>query len=533
MLEDGRILRIVTETQMIDTRLGGIACLVAVLITLVSAMPSRAQETTRADSSPVPCPKIWDSGELATWATPLAGLGVPPSFYSEEEYYAAPVDNLRSYPVYHPDHEPAGYRQWLEKRKPEPLVEVGRPRTRVEWVEAGRRVFDELDIFYFRTDDPKAIAWIRDRESIAKDPPKVTKDGVMPFFRWVIEKEGQVKLSMSNCGSCHQRVLADGSLIRGAPSNLLTGGGVPLAAVLAASARFAPETASRPSRGEDLYQQYGVPWLPDDVHARYRKGATDAELEAGEDVAPIVGTFARFNGSPYYINKFQDLIGVKDHRYLDATGTHKNRGPADIARYGILVQYADDGAVGNYRFQSTAERRLRGRPPDEAMFALGTYLYSLEPPPNPNPFDDLAKSGQRVFTETGCAACHTPPLYTNNKLIPVEGFRPSLNDPATRSLDIMKRRVGTDPGLALRTRKGTGYYKVPTLRGVWYRGLFEHSGSVASLEDWFDPRRLRDDYEPSGWKGLGVTKRAVPGHDFPLDLSIEDRRALIAFLKTL
>ena len=38
----------------------------------------------------------------------------------------------------------------------------------------------------------------------------------------------------------------------------------------------------------------------------------------------------------------------------------------------------------------------------------------------------------------------------------------------------------------------TGYYKVPSLKGLWYRGPLEHNGSVATLEDWFDPRSLRD-----------------------------------------
>jgi len=52
--------------------------------------------------------------------------------------------------------------------------------------------------------------------------------------------------------------------------------------------------------------------------------------------------------------------------------------------------------------------------------------------------------------------------------------------------------VGTDPDLSLKTRRGTGYYKAPSLKGVWYRGPFEHNGSVLTLEDWFDPRRLRD-----------------------------------------
>ena len=42
-------------------------------------------------------------------------------------------------------------------------------------------------------------------------------------------------------------------------------------------------------------------------------------------------------------------------------------------------------------------------------------------------------------------------------------------------------RVGTDPGLALRTRKGTGFYKIPSLRGVWYRPRLLHDASVTTL----------------------------------------------------
>jgi hypothetical protein len=85
----------------------------------------------------------------------------------------------------------------------------------------------------------------------------------------------------------------------------------------------------------------------------------------------------------------------------------------------------------------------------------------------------------------------------------------------------------------MNTRRGTGYYKVPSLRGVWYRNMFEHSGSVATLEDWFDPRRLREDYVPTGFRGYNVKTRAVPGHEFGLKLSTEDKSALIAYLKTL
>jgi hypothetical protein len=136
-----------------------------------------------------------------------------------------------------------------------------------------------------------------------------------------------------------------------------------------------------------------------------------------------------------------------------------------------------------------------------------------------------------VFEREGCAGCHTPPLYTNNALTPAVGFQPPADH--AKKFTVMPIAVGTDPGLALKTRRGTGYYKVPSLKGLWYRGPIEHNGSVASLEDWFDPRRLRDDYVPTGFKGYGVTTRAVKGHEFGLKLSAEDRRALIAFLKTL
>jgi hypothetical protein len=90
--------------------------------------------------------------------------------------------------------------------------------------------------------------------------------------------------------------------------------------------------------------------------------------------------------------------------------------------------------------------------------------------------------------------------------------------------------VGTDPGLATRTRRGTGFYKVPSLRGVWYRNAFGHSGQAASLEEWLDLARLGDDYVP---KGFHLGPGSIKGHEFGLRLVPDDREALIAFLKTL
>ena len=206
-------------------------------------------------------------------------------------------------------------------------------------------------------------------------------------------------------------------------------------------------------------------------------------------------------------------------------------------RYASLNQDADLlSRYGDFRpleliFGKLPEPEMLARYSDEQLYALGLYVYSLKPPKNPNKFDALAARGEKVFESEGCAACHKPPLYTNNKLTPADGFK--VPEEHRRKFDIMPMSVGTDPNLAPKTRRGTGYYKVPSLKGVWYRGPFEHSGSVATLEDWFDPRRLNETYVPTGFRGFGLKTRAVKGHSFGLDLSAGDRKALIAFLNTL
>ena len=90
--------------------------------------------------------------------------------------------------------------------------------------------------------------------------------------------------------------------------------------------------------------------------------------------------------------------------------------------------------------------------------------------------------------------------------------------------------VSADPGLAMQTRRGTGFYNVPSLRGVWMLTALDHEGSAASLEEWFDPARLYDDYVP---KGFQSKTGPIKGHEFGLKLETSDRAALIAFLRTL
>ena len=196
--------------------------------------------------------------------------------------------------------------------------------------------------------------------------------------------------------------------------------------------------------------------------------------------------------------KIADLIGLKDRKYLDMTARLRHRSIGDVMRYGTM-----SGGT-NYFFSATGPGKEQDLPAaktlfrytDEQAYAYSLYVYSLRPPPNPNRTSALTEQGKRVFTQQGCPACHTPPLYTNNMLTPASGF--NIPPDHAKRYDVLPVRVGTDARSAIESLRGRGYYKVPSLKGVWYRGPFEHNGSIATLEDWFDPARLRDDYIPTG-----------------------------------
>ena len=136
------------------------------------------------------------------WATPVAGLNVRPHHLSEKEYYATPVDNLRTYPVYYPDREPAGYWEKLQKLGPQPLIEPAKLKTEADWTAAGKRVFDELDAPTTRHWDPETIALFRSKAALDAAPTEVLPDGTIAGSRWVPTTRG-IAISVQNCASCH------------------------------------------------------------------------------------------------------------------------------------------------------------------------------------------------------------------------------------------------------------------------------------------------------------------------------------------
>jgi hypothetical protein len=145
------------------------------------------------------------------------------------------------------------------------------------------------------------------------------------------------------------------------------------------------------------------------------------------------------------------------------------------------------------------------RPPRIVALALAQYLWSLA--------DGLPETtargtpGQALFASR-CSMCHAGDVLTS----------------APRPL----AEVGTDPQLGLSPDRGTGFYRVPSLRGVALRPTLFHDGTVPSLDALLDPSRVDD-----GWTGGARGPGPVHGHVFGLDLGADERAALIDYVRSL
>ena len=465
-------------------------------------------------------PKVWDDALVASMAIPLASPAPPVTHFSSSYYYSIPTVTIyKSYPLVSPDKPFAEHLAWLKQQEPEVAFDPTKLKTKADWEKAGELVFSFALGGYGPV--PQALL------DAASEPAASSASATFP--RVFIREKGKLELNRSGgplasvqaCTFCHSQVGTDGKRIDGVQPNR--------PGIYPSPGTFGntPDVRQR-----NMLLWYGTPWLKPDPNV-------DSELTSSAitkwNASPAVddreGTSFR---SP---TKIPVLIGLKDRKYFDHTGLHQHRSIGDLMRYAVLAsgmelftKYKDfiPGDLNNNRELPDPATRLRFT--DEQLYALALYLYSLNYPANPNKPDALSAAGEKIFKREGCAACHTPPLYTNNMLLPADGFvvPPDHKD----KYDIYDVRLGLDPYLATRTRRGTGYYKVPSLRGVWLRSVLEHNGSVASLEDWFDPKRTEDSYVPTGFRGPQPT-RAVKGHLFGLRLSSEDKKALIAFLRTL
>lgn len=483
-------------------------------------------------------PKAWDLEQVETMHLPFADSTAEIVFLPEEKYYKLPERIVyKTYPFYMPGFEPPGYYDSL--RKLDPVVELNEAglKTDADWVKAGELVYDlpmnytVIDSVTFSLLPTLAKKW---QEAGIHGNSK----GVIPFVVISIREKGKIEIGSEACGMCHTKQMPDDRLLKGAQGNSRPDLFRNLMVINSPGfQRQSPENKLRAFHAFNK-RLYHTPWVQHEYQEKYKQvTADDMSKSLFEGMLPGVQT--RAGASFDHPISIPDLYNLKERKYFDKTGHNLNRGIEDVMRYAILNQNlnlatsyngfvpdADSVAPG-----ATDYRRV-GRFSDAQLYALAKFLYSLKPIPNPEKFSPkLLEKGKNIFIQQGCVTCHTPPMYTNNKLTPVDGFEP----PAThfKTHDIFNISVGTDPGLSLYTRRGSGYYKVPSLIGVWNRTAFLHDGHLKDLEDLFDSARFSPNYTPTWFKPIGVEHMAVPGHPFGTDLSSEDKKALVAFLKSL
>lgn len=95
----------------------------------------------------VDIPRTWNKVAVDTLELPLANPEFSPTHIDETAYYRIPERVIyKSYPVYAPGREPAGYMEWLNTVEPEVAFDASTLRTQQQWISAGEIVFQRSDV---------------------------------------------------------------------------------------------------------------------------------------------------------------------------------------------------------------------------------------------------------------------------------------------------------------------------------------------------------------------------------------------------
>ena len=154
--------------------------------------------------------------------------------------------------------------------------------------------------------------------------------------------------------------------------------------------------------------------------------------------------------NPVYIT---DLRPLRFQKYLHRSATLEHQLLSLAIRIDTLIITSLNQAV---------------RPPRKWAFALALYLWSLadDLPPFPNHLEGYFVFGQH------CSACHQG-VGLSGGGVPLE-------------------EIKTSPLVGQSSSRGTGMYRVPSLRGVGTRHALMSDGSFPDLETLLNPLRLQE-----------------------------------------
>jgi mono/diheme cytochrome c family protein len=337
---------------------------------------------------------------------------------------------------------------------------------------------------------------------------------------------------------------------------------------------------------------YGVPYpgapnnsfalqtLTEEIRAtKFRLGRTLTRMDLGAYVVPLGSTVGRTNAVMFGVGlmHFRDpelnviqpqTAPPMTHHDMDAPPWwHFHRKP-----FLYIDGFAERGHRGLMQFMLVKENGPeKFREWEDDFRDVYAYLMSLRPPRYSEPIDrGLAERGRLLFNDV-CSRCHgtygdkspypaiTVPLDevgtdpVRLSALPVDGR-------AKYAVSWFSEGDTTTPGS---TRIEPEGYMAPPLDGIWASPPYFHNGSVPTLWHVLNPeerpqlwrrtgeaidsklvgfqieslQRIPRDVRDNGMrreyfdtKGFGKSAR---GHDFGLELTIEERWAVLEYLKTL
>jgi len=170
--------------------------------------------------------------------------------------------------------------------------------------------------------------------------------------------------------------------------------------------------------------------------------------------------------------------------------------------------------------------------------AIASYIMSLSPfnskldrnmQGKENSLTQSEKNGFNLFMgKAKCATCHFAPLF--NGLVPTvfkESELELIGVPETK--DTLQAIVSNDLGRfnVYQTPQKKHFFKTPTLRNIEKTAPYMHNGVYTTLEE------IVDFYNKGGAAGLGIELEFQTLPPDKLNLTNQEKKDLVAFMKTL